>query len=352
MPTLLATPNGLETGGAFPGQKSLARTLGALGMLTGLGVGLAWAYWPTFQALAQRWSHDPKYSHGFLVPVFALVLLWSRQGKIPRQPLEPSWWGATWLLTALCMRMAAGFFYLDALDGLSLLPALGGICLLLGGRAALRWSWPAIAFLAFMLPLPYRIDMALAGPLRQMATAASVYLLQTCGLPAFAEGNVIVVDDLRLGVVDACSGLGMLMTFLALATAFAILIDRPLADRRILVASAIPIAVLANITRVTATALAHQSLGPGLANAIMHDLAGWLMMPLALGLLWLELRFLHRLLPATPPAGPVPLHFHEHQRVSPLEARVDRPALTSGPAVRAFGTTRPNSPLPASLENR
>jgi exosortase len=325
MQTYLGAPNALATRQAVAVDKPLARTLRALLFLPCLAVVLAWAYWPTFQNLAQRWGHDPQYSHGFLVPVFALVLLWSGWARTPSLPVQTSWWGVVWLLTALGMRLVAAVFYLDALEGLSILPALGGISLLLGGQSALRWSWAAIAFLAFMVPLPYRIDMALAGPLRQLATAASVYLLQTFGLPAFAEGNVIVLDDLRLGVVDACSGLGMLMTFLALATAVAILIDRPLGDRLVLVASAIPIAVLANITRITATALAHQSWGPGPANAIMHDLAGWLMMPLALGLLWLELRLLKLLLPAGPLAGPVPLRFlATNRREIPLPANLEK----------------------------
>jgi exosortase len=279
----------------------------AAAVLAALGLCLLWAYWPTLRAIADRWSHDPQYSHGFLVPVFALIVLWSRRQWFPAGPPRPSWWGVAWLLGALVLRLAAGYLYLEPLDGLSLLPALVGICLLLGGRPALRWAWPALAFLGFMLPLPFQADVALAYPLRRLATLASTYLLQTFGLPAFAEGNIIVMDDLRLGVVDACSGLGMLMTFFALATAMALLIDRPLLDKLLLVASAVPIALVANIARITGTAVAHQTLGPEAARAILHDLAGWLMMPLALGLLWLELRLLARLLVPAEPAGPLPL---------------------------------------------
>jgi exosortase len=314
-----------------PERPAGVRAVPAAAVLALIGLCLGWAYWPTLQDMADRWAHNPQYSHGFLVPLIALLLLWSRRDLAPALPLSPSWSGLIWLLAALVLRLIAAIYYLDALDGLSLLAALAGVCLLLGGRPALRWSWPAIAFLAFMVPLPFRIDMALAYPLRRLATIASTYVLQTLGLPAFAEGNVIVVEDLRLGVVDACSGLGMLMTFFALATAVGVLSDRPRADRLVLVASAIPIALLANIARITATAVAHETLGAAAGRAIMHDLAGWLMMPLALGLLWLELRFLDRLWAVVPEPGPLPLGL--------------KPGQASGTSAEGQGiTARPDGP--------
>jgi exosortase len=126
--------------------------------------------------------------------------------------------------------------------------------------------------------------------------------LQTVGLPAVSEGNIILIDDLRIGVVEACSGLGMLMTFFALSTAVALMARRPLWERLMLIVSAVPIGVCINVVRITATGILHRTVGSNVANAVFHDLAGWLMMPLALLLLWLEMRYLARLLPTTAPA--------------------------------------------------
>jgi exosortase/archaeosortase family protein len=106
-------------------------------------------------------------------------------------------------------------------------------------------------------------------------------------------------------VAEACSGLGMLFTFLALATAVAFVIDRPPRDKIILVASALPIALLANVVRVTATGVLHVTAGDAAAKAFFHDLAGWVMMPLALGVLWLELVVLSRLFVAAERPAPV-----------------------------------------------
>jgi exosortase len=301
------------------------RPLGPAAALAGLALCLLWSYGPTLREMAERWADDPQYSHGFLVPLFALAVLWSRRGMLPRRLAQPRWWGAAWLGLALLLRLAAGYFYLEPLDGLSLLPALLGVVLLLGGRPALRWAWPAVAFLAFMLPLPFQIDTALAYPLRRFATVCSTYLLQTCGLPAFAEGNVIVVEDQRFGVAEACSGLGMLMTFFALAAAVALLVERPALDKLILVASAIPIALLANVVRITGQALAQHASGVETAQAIHRN--SWLMMLPALGLLWLELRFVRRLLPPAERTGPVPLRLAAGPRTdSPAAPRPPRAA--------------------------
>src|SRR5262249_62161946 len=115
---------------------------------------------------------------------------------------------------------------------------------------ALPWSWPAIAFLFFMIPLPWRVELALGGPLRRAATVASTYVLQTLGQPAYAEGSIIHVEGGQIGVVDACNGLGMLMMFFAFATAVAILSRRSWVDRVLLVLSAIPIALAVNVVRI------------------------------------------------------------------------------------------------------
>jgi len=257
--------------------------------------------------MAQLWAHNPQYSHGFLVPVFALVVLWARRQAHVAASFRSSWWGLAVVGAAVALRLVGTYVGLGYLDGPSLLATLAGLCLFVGGKEALRWTWPALAFLGFMLPLPYKVETALAQPLRSVATTMSTYALQTLGWPAVAEGNVIVLEEFHLGVIDACSGLGMLMTFFALSTAVALVVPRRLADRLVIVASALPIAVLANVARITATGVVYQTLGEEAAHALFHDLAGWLMMPLALGLLWLELALLSALLAEPLPARPIPL---------------------------------------------
>src|SRR5262249_26304438 len=152
-------------------------------------------------------------------------------------------------------RLTDGLFYVRWLDNLSLLPCLAGLCVLLGGWPALRWAWPAIAFLFFMLPLPYSVEVAWAYRLRLTATVTSTFALQTLGFPAIADGTDIHIDDSTLEIAPACSGIGMLLIFFALSTAIILVIKRPWVDKLIILLSAIPIAILANIVRITLTAV-------------------------------------------------------------------------------------------------
>jgi exosortase len=279
----------------------------ALGLLLLFALGLLWAYAPTLAGMVRRWSTDPQYSHGFLVPVFAGIVLWVRRTQHPRVEFNPSWWGAPWLLVAAALRLISAAFYLEWLDALSLLPTLAGLCVLLGGKPALKWAWPAVGFLLFMMPAPYQLEVALAHPLQRIATAASTYVLQTLGLPAVAQGNIIHIDDVTLGVVEACSGLGMLVTFFALSTAVALVLARGWTDRIVLFLSAVPVALVANVCRITLTGLLSVTVGGAVARVVYHDLAGWLMMPLALALLWVELKFLANLFVEAAAPGPLPL---------------------------------------------
>jgi exosortase len=188
----------------------------------------------------------------------------------------------------------------------SLLPCIAGLMALVGGRAALAWSWPAIAFLAFMVPLPHTWSLALSGPMQSIATLSSTFLLQVLGRPAIAEGNVIQLNEIELGIVEACSGLRMLVVFFALSTAMALLIRKPLWERAVIAASAIPIALASNILRITITGVLYEMLGNGYGGALLHDVAGWLMMPLGLAFLGLEMLVLKHLLRAPPAHRPLP----------------------------------------------
>jgi exosortase len=266
-----------------------------------LGV-LVWVFGPVLLALGERWGNDSRYTHGYLVPLFSLYLLWRQRETLKSRSLQVNWWGVPVLLAGLTISAAGTYVYLDWLNALALPVCLAGLVVLLLGFPGLRAAWPALAFLLFMVPLPYRLEVALAHPLQRIATKASTLVLQTLGFAAFSEGNTIRMGAVHLGVVEACSGLSMLMIFFALCTAVAVLIRRPLWERLLVIASAVPIALLANITRIVVTGVLHKVAGPRLADLVFHDLAGWLMMPLALGLLWVGCRLFSWVFPLRPAA--------------------------------------------------
>jgi exosortase len=279
---------------AMTSSRRVEQILAAVLLLALLG-----AYLPALVDVVLRWTHDPKYSHGYLVPVFAAWLLWRRLRRADYTISfagRPAYWGLFLLAAGLACHLAGVYFYVDWFAEASLLISLAGLCACLGGWLLLRLAAPSIAFLAFMLPLPYQVEAALTGPLQTLATQASTFLLQMLGFTASCAGNVITMEAGQVGVVDACSGLGMMVTFFALTTAVAIVIDRSWLEKVIIVASAVPVALAANITRITVTGVLFQVKGKYWADLVFHDLAGYLMMSFALLLVGLELLLLSRLL--------------------------------------------------------
>jgi exosortase len=244
--------------------------------------------------VAAGWFSKADYSYGFLVPIFSGWWLWSRRAKAPKIRTWPKSEGLPFIfLGSACLAVGTLNYAKEAMQGAGLIFALAGaVMMFCGGWRGLKWAWPAIIFLAFMYPLPNRIEVTVAWQLRRIAAEVSCALLQTLGFPAFivGQGTVINVGTERLDVEHACSGLGMLLAFGALCVAAGMTLKRPTGDKIVIMLSAIPIAVFSNVLRITATGIVYAYGWRWLGSVIVHDLAGWLMMPIALGLIWLELK--------------------------------------------------------------
>jgi exosortase len=265
-------------------------------MLGGLVVLLVIAYWDMFALTSAAWN-DGLYSHGWIVPVFALALIWMRWQPFVDTPAQERWIGLGLLVLGLSVRLYAAEYGVQPLDRLSFLPSIFGAFMLVGGLHVVRWAWPALIFLVFMFPLPTVFERVILWNLQTLASICSTIVLQTMGVAAFRQGNLITVPGADLNIADACSGLRMATIFGALAVAMIFLIERPWWDKFIILISSIPIALVVNIIRITVTGLLYMAVGPDnhFAHKLGHDWAGYFMMPLALGFLWLELQILERL---------------------------------------------------------
>ena len=254
---------------------------------------LTFLYAKPFRDWYTQWL-KPDYSHGFLVPLFAAFLAWHWRERAPARLRWPDPWGLAFVAGGIALFFAADKFNIarEWLQGLSLVLNLCGAALLLGGWPTLRWLAPCFAFLLFMFPLPYRVEIALGSKLQLVAAVASEFVLQTIGFPTYREGVVLFVKDHVLEVEKACSGLSMLLTFLALSTGMALLVKRPWLDRLLILVSAVPVAVLANVVRISLTGVLYNTAGKELGDRVFHDFAGWMMMPIALVVLWGELKLL------------------------------------------------------------
>ena len=262
-----------------------------------VGLALVWTYWTTLEGLSSTWTTDPNYSQGFLIPILALAILCQRlwgcaAGREQTRPVgtgtavagDPPAPGRRLLL----LHSPRPSVTPPRPAGARLAP--WGARVLEAGLASLRVS--RVHDPHPQHPGRKRPDCA---GLQDLSTAASTFTLQTLGQVAYREGNVILLKDTELGVVEACAGVRMLMVFCAMATTTAILLPYGWKRRTILIASAIPLAILCNIVRITVAGLASQSLGSEWGHYVFHDLAGFVMVPLAFALLGAEILLLGRL---------------------------------------------------------
>jgi exosortase len=278
----------------------------ALLALAALAVAVVASYLPSFRQLAAAWE-NPNYSHGWLVIPIAAMILWVRRDDLARTAARPSPFGWLALLALLGLRVVLYDRNEMWIEQATIPLVAASLVLALGGWRVLWVALPAVAFLFFLLPLPPSVNATLANPLQTLATIGSATLLQVAGLPVLCEGHQIVVGTNRLEVARACNGLSMLVSFVTLITATVLTVarDRPIWERAVLLVSAVPIALVANILRIALTAGLQHAFGPktelfwplSLAfpdmEHLTHDAAGWLvMMPMALLMIFLEMKVL------------------------------------------------------------
>lgn len=260
-----------------------------------------WAFWPVAYRLFRDWQGDPNYSVGQLVPLAALYVLWDRRNSWRNCTLRPCWWGLALCLAAVAVWYAGLLFLYESAERFALVLMILGLVMWVGGWHLffkIRWI---LLMLFLMIPMPGRLHNAVAGPLQQFATAGTVFLLEAGGIEVAREGNTLLLgQDTRVGIAEACSGLRMLTAFVIVAATFALLVDRPRWQKIVLLISSIPIAILCNMLRLIVTVIIYKLANSSLAEKFFHDFAGLTMMPLAVALVFAELWLLRKLVVEDP----------------------------------------------------
>jgi exosortase len=252
-----------------------------------LGTLLLWLYWSTLAHLVSQWWHDPNFSHGFFVPLFAGFVIWQERSKLKTTQRRPSWSGLLFLGFGLCVlilgQMGAEIF----LSRFSLLIVLAGLIVLFLGWSFFRAILFPWAFLVLMIPIPAIIFNQITFPLQIFASKIASQVLPWLGVPVLREGNVIILPKIILEVAEACSGIRSLMSLTTLALIYGYLVEKKTSLRVVLALAALPIAVIANSLRVVGTGLLVQYWDPEKAQGFFHEFQGWLMFVASIGMLYL-----------------------------------------------------------------
>ena len=238
-------------------------------------------YFPVLTSLARQWASDENYSHGFLVLPFAALFAWRSRRELAAADPRPHTLGlvVTMLsvLTFVAGRFAAELF----LTRLSLLGVAVGTILFLWGPRHLRILAFPMVLLLFAIPLPAIILNQVAFPLQLLASRAGEAVVSAAGIPILREGNVLILPDTTLEVVQACSGIRSLAALMTLGLILGKLAEPRSWARVALFVLTIPVAIVANAARVAGTGLSAAWIGPQAAEGFFHTFSGWLVFVVA-----------------------------------------------------------------------
>ena len=250
-------------------------------------------YYPVLVSMAHDWSTNDNYSHGFFIPLISGYMIYAMKEELRQLPLKPVTWGVLLFVAGVgqlyIARVGSEYF----LQRTSIIFVLLGIVLFLLGKAITRKLVVPIFYLLFMVPLPAIIWNKIAFPMQLFSSAVTEQVIRAIGIPVFREGNVLHLAQTTLEVVDACSGLRSLTTMFALSAAFAWFSALSKGRKWVLFLAAAPIAIFANIVRLTGTAGLASIYGEKMAQGFLHDFSGLFVFVVGLLLLILTSKLLY-----------------------------------------------------------
>ena len=243
----------------------------ALGVAAAAALGL---YSPVVAGMAAEWSEFPSLSHGFAIPLISAYLLWHRRRLLAEAPVEGSIAGLPLIILALGMLVLGSLSGEPFVARLSLPLALLGTVLFLGGTRVARHAWVPIAYLVFMIPLPYVTLSALTYRSQLFDAELTATALGWLGVPVLRDGVMLHLPNITLEVAADCSSVPAIAALLALGGAYAQMQPRPTWIRVALTLSAAPLGLLSNIVRLIVTSLSAYYLGPVALNNVIHKFNG------------------------------------------------------------------------------
>lgn len=273
-------------------QASASRT--ALLGLVGTFIALI-AFSDPLRQLANRWATQQEYSHGFLVPVVTIWLLWVRRDALRASIDGAVWTGPIVVLIATIALLMGELSATPIVSQVGFVVALVGLALSLGGYSLCRAAIVPILFLLFAIPMPGFINSAISLRLQLVSSQLGALFIRLAGIPVYLDGNVIDLGYYQVQVVEACSGLRYIYPLLSLGFLAAYFFKAPLWQRTIVFLSVVPLAIVMNSIRIGLVGVTVNYWGTEAADGVLHIFEGWFIFLICGCILALEIYLLARI---------------------------------------------------------
>lgn len=273
-------------------------TLAARDNIWKIGVLLAlWAavFIPVIPAMVETWLNHSDNSHALLVPLISLYFAWQKRRELSQVEISGSLWGGLLLAASLAVYLLSYAGGIAVIARIAIVTSLFGLLWGSLGWAAVRVLAFPLGFLLFMVPVPDTLLGMVSFPLQMLATKISAGVIQFCAIPVYREGNMLFFIQTQLEVAEACSGIRSIMSLTMLSVLFAHLSGNGWWRKAVLILAAIPIAMLANILRVSGTGILAHFFGDQVARGFLHEFSGLAVFVFGLGMLFLVFTLLNRI---------------------------------------------------------
>jgi exosortase len=239
-------------------------------------------YASVLKGLVLQWWTDPDYGHGFFVPLFSCFILWRQRKCWIATEIKPSNFGLLVMISAVALLLIGSLGAELFTSRISLVVMLTGMILFLAGRATLRAVAFPLACLVLMIPIPTIIYNQVTLPLQLLASRLATFWLETVNVPVLRDGNVLVLSNYSMEVVEACSGIRSLLTLISLAIIYGYFVERRRWVRYTLVVLMVPSAIISNSLRIMGAAMIAHRFGPAAAEGFLHTFSGWVIFVVSL----------------------------------------------------------------------
>jgi len=210
--------------------------------------------------------------HGLLIPFVVLVLYWWKRKELLARPAG-LWLPAAALVTLGIVIHLVGFLIQQQrISVIGFLVGLYGLTGLVWGKHWLKTSFFPFFLLLFCMPVG-ELAVSLTLPLR-ILVAQIVTGIAHLGLApdVYREGTQLLNSEHTFGyeVAPACSGIRSIVALLALTTIYGFVCFKTPWRRTVMVLSAIPLALLGNVARLTFTITVAELFGQEGGKAVEH----------------------------------------------------------------------------------
>lgn len=239
-------------------------------------------YANNFHWLWNKWMINPDYSHGPLIPLLSLYILYTKRDRIRPILKKGSNAGIFLIAPALLLELFAIRSQVNFLSSYSMIVLLLGIVLYLWGTKTLSEVLFPILFLVFMVPFWGVAIQGVSTILKQFASILSVGILRLVHVPVFRDGVMLYFANGTLEVANPCSGIRSLMSILALGVVIAYFSYGSYLKKTFFVLLGIPLAFLANTLRIVVFGILLAKKGIHVPEGTLHDMTGFVVFFFAL----------------------------------------------------------------------